>query len=96
MDNKLNADIHTFVGLIAGLRESGGDEKLLDLLVEQLKTRQDELNITAADRIKPPPQDPASWIAKTEMLIAEMDAAPASPKLDSVLNMLKEVLEKKR
>jgi len=26
MDNKLNADIHTFVGLIAGLRVSGGDD----------------------------------------------------------------------
>lgn len=43
-DDKLNAEIHTLLGLIAGLRESGGDEKLLALLIEQLQLRQDELN----------------------------------------------------
>ena len=31
MQDKLNADIHTLLGLIAGLRESGEDTELLDL-----------------------------------------------------------------
>ena len=96
-DNKLNADIHTLVGLIAGLRVSGGDENLLHLLVEQLKTRQDELNTTSSTKsAKLSPQDLCQWITETEMLIDEMEGAPASPKLELVLKMLKEVLEKKR
>ena len=73
-DNKLNADIHTLVGLIAGLRVSGGDENLLHLLVEQLKTRQDELNTTSSTKsAKLSPQDLCQWITETEMLIDEME-----------------------
>ena len=46
MDNKLNADIHILLGLIARFRENDGDEKLLALIIEQLQVRQDELNTT--------------------------------------------------
>ncbi len=53
-DNRLSADIHTLLGLIAGLRESGDDEKLLELLIEQLKLRQDEPNTATTNGAKPP------------------------------------------
>ncbi len=43
-DNRLHADIHTLLGLIAGLRESGSNNELLDLLIEQLRIRQEELD----------------------------------------------------
>ncbi len=46
IQDKLDADIQTILGLIAGLRQGGGDENLLALLIEQLNLRQDELNTT--------------------------------------------------
>ena len=35
MQDKLNADMHTFLRLIVGLQRGGDDNELLDLLVEQ-------------------------------------------------------------
>ena len=65
-DNRLHADIHTLLGLIAGFRESSSDEKLLGLLIEQLNSRRNELSTTATNNTKSPPQDLRLWIAETE------------------------------
>ncbi len=82
IQDKLDADIQTFLGLIAGLRQGGGDEELLALLIEQLKLRQDELNTTTTNSTKPRLQDSPLWTAETEMLIAiEMEGAPSKSRV---------------
>lgn len=96
MQDKLTADIHTFLGLIAGLQQSGHDGELLDLLTEQLRIRQDELNSASTDHGEPSPEDLRQWGSETEKLIAEIKSASADPKLDWVRERLEERLEEKR
>ena len=90
MQDKLNVDIHTILGLISGLRKSGGNEKLLTLFVEQLQVLQDELNTPDIEDARQSPEESQQWIAKTKKLIAEIDAAPPNAKLDWVRKMLEE------
>ncbi len=57
-DNGLHADIHTLLGLIAGFRESGSNNELLDLLIEQLRIRQEELDssLILPEIVRQPPK----------------------------------------
>jgi hypothetical protein len=92
MTGKQQEDIHTLLGLLAGLQQTNGDSELMALLVEQLKVREDDSDDTAvSSQLSPEERQPL--IAEIQMLNKRIDAAGDDEKLNWLRGLLKQRLK---
>jgi hypothetical protein len=87
MTGKQQEDIHTLLGLVAGLQQSNGDSELTALLVEQLKVREDDLDDTAVSS-QLSPEKRQQLIAEMQSLLSQVDDGGDTEKLHWLRGML--------
>ena len=92
MTDKQQEDIHTLLGLIAGLPQGNRDSELMALLVEQLNGREaDSDDSTVPSQLSPEKRQ--QLIAEMQSLLVRMDDAGDTEKLEWLRGMLEHKLK---